>query len=527
MTHPDLGQGSHRTRWGTFGLVILAFILVGYVALASAVFLFARFAQRIDGVRYGDLLWPPRWACYRATRGDHQLAGAARLAASGQRRQALLVARRSLGHSPTNRDGRLLLADLLAEAGQEDRASDVLLDGMQFHHRDPNYVATMCALLLRQQQDNRLIETAHRYLSDPTEPTEAACVLGLAAATACYFRGDCAAAEEFLRSFPPLANSRHGRLLAAEIEQDCGYAELALLHLRELSAENPDDGEIEAELTAQLNRGGYSAEALRSTLAFQLAHPALPGPRLELLRAYRQAGDIGRAHREADAFVRDFASDAAALLSLAEDAANTGDVALVRRLCDHASSRQFSRGIHAILVVEALVVDRDFEGAVAAGRALLRENPNPSPDFTITVNSLLALAHFGLRDDETGRRLLEQNLRQPALRAEALVALAQRLLDVDADTHARAVLARAVATGPRNRTALTRLIELDLNTNHLDDLPAHLTRLLAMRRPSPEVLRVTQYKLGSDRFLFSPERPAVLQAVRFALEKTSPPISRE
>ena len=523
----SLDQRRHRIGWGRIGCGTLSLILIGYVALASTVFLFARFVQRIDGVRYGDLLWPPQWAHYRIARGDHHIATAVRLAASGQRRQALLVVRTGLAHSPANRNGRLLLADLLTEAGQPDQARDVLLDGSEFHHRDPNYVATLCVLLLRQQQDNRVIALAHRLLPASADPTEWACVLGLAAATACYFHSDCDGAEEFLRSVPSLANSQRGRLLAAKIEQDRGRGELALLRLRELAAENPDDGEIHSELATQLNRGGLADEALRSTLAFQIAHPALPGPRLELLRAYRQTGDIGRTNREADAFVRDFASDATALLTLAEIAANTGDVALAHRLCEHAAARQFSRGIHAILVVEALVVARDFEGAVAAGQALLRENPNPSAEFTAVVNSLLALAHFGLRDDETGRRLLAQHLNQATLRAENLVALAQRLLDVDAVTHARTVLARAVAADPRNQTALTRLVELDLNTNHLDELPAHLTRLLAMRRPSPEVLRVAQHKLGSDRFLFSPERPAVLRAVRAALEKTSPAVSRK
>jgi len=47
-----------------------------------------------------------------------------------------------------------------------------------------------------------------------------------------------------------------------------------------------------------------------------------------------------------------------------------------------------------------------------------------------------------------------------------------------------------------------------------------------MRRPSPDIMRVAQHKLGSDLFLFSAERPAALDAVRVALEKSSRPAPR-
>ncbi len=40
---------------------------------------------------------------------------------------------------------------------------------------------------------------------------------------------------------------------------------------------------------------------------------------------------------------------------------------------------------------------------------------------------------------------------------------------------------------------------------------------MSMRRPSPEILRVVQHKLGSDLFLFSSDAAATLAAVRDGL----------
>src|SRR5262249_21987427 len=158
-----------------------------------------------------------------------------------------------------------------------------------------------------------VIGLARKFLPPSPAPTEANRLFALAAATASFFRGNYDTAEDFLRTVPQLATSRDGRLLAAKIENDRGYRDLALLRFRELAAEFPNDTEIHAELVASLERHGLADEVRRAALAFQISHPALSGPRIELLRAYHRADEHDRAARETDTFIRDFATDSAAL----------------------------------------------------------------------------------------------------------------------------------------------------------------------------------------------------------------------
>jgi hypothetical protein len=305
------------------------------------------------------------------------------------------------------------------------------------------------------------------------------------------------------------------------MEWERGYRDLALLRLHELAAAFPHDLEIHSELAVHLDRAELPDEARRAALAFQIAHPSLSGPRLELLRAYHRLSDTTQTMREIEAFIHDFASYANALLALADFAADTGNVSLAHRLTDLARVRNFAWEPHALLAVEAQVVARDFRGALDAARDLLHDNPDWLARFGPVLSSLQAIAHFGLHDTESGGLMLTNYLNQSYLRAENLLAIAQRLVDVDAAEFARTTLIRAVNADPLNQAALTRLVELDLNLNRIDDLPAHLGRLLAMRKPSPDILRVAQHKLGSDLFLFSAERPAALEAVRVALEKAA------
>ena len=496
-------------------------MVLGYFAVASLAFGFVRLVQKVDHASFQDIAFPWRWDNYRVARGNQNVAAAERLATAGRRLEALMLVRTGLVRAPRNRDGRLLLVQLLTEAGRTDVARQILLEGAGFHHADPAYLRPLFTFLLQNQRDATIIALARKYLPSAPAGIESDRLLALAAATASFFRGDYDTAEDFLQAVPQLPSSREGRLLGAKIEHDRGYHDLALLQLRDLAAEFPNDTEIHAEFVGQLDRRGLADEVRRAALAFQISHPALPAPRLELIRAYRRAGERDRAAREAGSFLHDFADDPPALLALADLAANTGDAPLANQLRDYAIARKFPWEAHAILAVEALVVAREFEATITAGQDLLRANPSWSKNLQPVVNSLLAIAHFGLRDTDSARLLLTNYLNQSYLRAENLLAIAQRLVEVDAAEQARLTLAQATIVDPLNQAALTRLVELELNLNRIDELPAHLTRLLAMRRPSPDIMRVAQHKLGSDLFLFSPERPTALEAVRVALEKSS------
>jgi predicted Zn-dependent protease len=464
-----------------------------------------------------------RWSQYRVALGEGQIARAQELAARGERREALVLVRAGVARSPGNRDGRLLLARLLTEAGRGDAARQTLVDGLTSHGNDPAFLHPLFTLLLRQQRDFDVLAIARLLLPARPAATDRDRLLALAAATASFFRGDFDQADDFLNLVPGLGSSREGRLLAAKLDWARGYRPLALVSLRALAAERPHDTEVHVELVNRLRDAGRRDEARRLSLAFQIAYPALPGPRIELLRALRETGEHDRAAREGDAFLHDFAADPDALLALADFAANTADPALARRLLDHARAQNLPWEPHALLLIEAHIVARDYRAALDTADSLARGDTEFSARFQPVLNSLRAIAHFGLGEPDPGRVYLASYLDEPYLRAENLLAIAQRLTEVDAAVAARDALVRAIAADPLNQAALTRLVELDLNLNRIDELPAHLTRLVAMRQLSPDVLRVALHKLGSDLFLFSDERPAALAAVRIALDRKPPP----
>jgi len=497
----------------TLAVSTLLAVLV-YVTGVGAVFGFVRYSRGVEGVRFVDLLLPPRWRNYQIARGNQYLATAKHLAAQRMLREALLYARTGLAKAPANREGRLLLFELWLAIGRLDEARRTLLDGVVFHANDPIFLRPLLTFLLHQQEDGCVVDLARQCLPHVGVATEQAHLLAFAATMASFHRGNFDQAEDFLRGATGLAASRDGRLLLAKIGWDRGDQQLALMQLRGLAAELPNDWEVQRELVSHLRHHGLQDEARRSGLSFHLAFPDQPPARIELLRAYRLTNDGERAAREVEAFLRDFPDDLAAGLALADFAASAGDVVLVRRIAARAAERQWPREEWAMLTIEALIVARDFSGALASIRSYREELSAGERRIGGVCDSLQAAALFGLGDATAAGIYLKGFLGQANLRADNLLAVANRLVELGADEPARRVLNRAVEIDPLNQAALSRLVELDIMANDGEDLARHVQLLIRMRRPSPDILRVAQQKLGSDLFLFSRECARALEALR-------------
>ena len=517
------GPGPRRRRVRRIRVLVFlgALAVAGWLGAALTAFGFVRCVRGVTAVGFTDILLPSRWEHYRVAQGDQQIAEAGRFVEERKFTEGFLSARAGVAAAPGHRDGRLLLADLFVAARQPDNARRALLDGLRYHAADPVYVKAVVTFLLQRQEDAQVIALARRLLPAAVPGSDHARLLALAAGTASVLRGNYDQAEDFLRAVPRLADSREGRLLAARLEWDRGYRELALVQFRQLASEWPEDAEVHRALVGHLRPQGLMDEARRRSLERQIAFPKEVGPRIELLHAYRQAGEAGRVAREADALLRDFAGDSAALLALANFAANVGDVALMRRIVGEAAARGMDHDLFALLRVETLVVARDFPGAVEAIRGYRAAFPAGERTHAGVLDSLQAAASLGLGDDSAATMFLNSFLGQADLRADNLLAVAHRLADLGADDAARRTLARAVELDPLNQAALTRLVEAEVMVNAGEDLARHVQRLIRMRRPSPDILRVAQLKLGSDRFLFSEPCAVALEAVRVALARPS------
>jgi len=134
------------------------------------------------------------------------------------------------------------------------------------------------------------------------------------------------------------------------------------------------------------------------------------------------------------------------------------------------------------------------------------------------LGSLQAIASIGLGDQQAARAFFADFITSLDLRADNLLALANRCAALGAGDIARQLLSRSLEIDPKNQAALTRLTQLDWEFNEISALAGHVRQLLAMRRPSPDLLRVAQYKLGSDLLLFASDAQTALADLEALLQ---------
>jgi hypothetical protein len=99
--------------------------------------------------------------------------------------------------------------------------------------------------------------------------------------------------------------------------------------------------------------------------------------------------------------------------------------------------------------------------------------------------------------------------------------VARRFTNTDRYQQARKVLSIAYQKAPTNQQILSELIRTELFLGNTENLNRLLSRLLQMRRPQMDLVTEAYNKLGSDRFIFTPDRQSLLLQLSALLRENS------
>ncbi len=511
-------SGTHvEIRWKHLLLSLLLLGVIGWLGAASSIYFFVKYRRGFTEVSFTHmLLLPIKWDEYNNARGNFYIQLAEKELAAQKFQQAFAHLSVGVAKAPENRKGRMLLAQFYVLYKRPDISQRVLLEGIPYGKDDPDYLKSVFTFLLQQQDDEEVMKLSERLLQGETAPTDRNRLVALARATASFHRGNYDVAEDAIRTFK-LNEMRDGLLLGIRIKWETGEKEAALGTLRALTEQYPADEEIYAQLVSYLREQNRDSEVRRVSLLRQMAFPQSARPRIDLLYVLDKEGDIPRLNRNIEEIFAEFSSNSDAMLALADFAANTGRPDLARRIYEHCKANDLNWEGPALMTVEAHVVAKEYQAALENTQLMLKENPEWGKRYYSVFNGLQAIANFGLGDTESGQLFLSNFLNQSNVRADNLVAVSNRLISVGARAQARRVLAQAVSSDPLNQAALVGLIKLDTEMGNADNLPANVRRLLAMRKPPTAPLENAYRTLGSDRYLFAPDRAALLDDLREAI----------
>ena len=519
---PD-GRIHFAIRWGRLFATLFVLFIASWISVAAALFGYFKYKKEFDEVTFtGMIALPFRMQEHRKEMGDYHIKTGLAEIKEGNYRDALRLLRLGVVRSPANLEGRRVLAEFYEVAlKRADIAAELMLKGLDLGGIDDiDYLKQTLRVLLRHQMDEKIQQLADKYLPNEPDLTDNNRTLAFGAANANYLRGNFDQADDYLISYN-LIQSIEGLMLSSQISWDRGNQIAAITKMEHSLSRFPNSEPLLMQLSRYHREMGDIDKARRYAILRNVKDPLSPAPRLELLYIYNKTNDVERELRETQRMLKQFRDDESALQSLANFAADTGKIDLARRTYEEALENEFAIDIFALLLIESHLVSKDYEGALSFSEELLKENPNWLKNRWAIFNSLRAVASYGTNRPDLGEIYLQHFIDEKNNPPQTYLAVARRFIDTDRSQQARKILTAAYRRSPTNQKILSELIRIELELGHTENLNRLLNRLLLMRRPQMDLLVEAYEKLGSDRFIFTPDRESLLLQLSAILRENS------
>ncbi|MBT4758341.1 MAG: hypothetical protein HOO08_08125 [Opitutae bacterium] len=512
-----------EVRWGRILSTLLVLFIAGWIATAGALFCYFKYKKEFNEVTItGMISLPFRIQEHREEMGNYHVKRGLEEVKKGNYRDALRLLRLGVTRSPSNLEGRRVLAEFYELAiKRPDVAADLMVKGLERGGiEDLDYLKQTLRVLLRNQMDEQIQELSNKYLPEEPDLTDINRTLAFGAANANYLRGNYDQADDYLIAYN-LVESLEGLLLSSQISWDRGNQIAAITKLEYSLSRFPNSEPLLMQLSRYHREIGEIDTARRYAILRNVKDPLSAAPRLELLYIYNKSEDFDREQRETQRMLKQFRDDESALQALANFAADTGNIDLARRTYEEALENEFAVDAFALLLIESHLVSKDYEGALSFSEELLKERPSWLTQRWAIFNSLRAVASYGTSRPDLGEIYLQHFIDEANNPPQTYLAVARRFLNIDRTPQARKILNTAMQRTPGNQKILSELIRVELELGNTENLNHLLTRLLQMRRPQMEIIVDAYTKLGSDRFIFTPSRESLLLQLSAILRESA------
>lgn len=452
--------------------------------------------------------------------GDTQIKMGLAAVESTNYRDALRLLRLGVHNSPSNLEGRSVLSEFFELALERpDLASDTLITGLEHGGvSDIDYLKQTLRVLLRHQMDVEIQAIADQYLPPEPELNDHNRTLAFGAANACYLRGQLDRAEAYLEDYN-LIESLEGVLLSAQISWDRGD-QLASIRTMETNLEKfPNSEPLLMQLSRYNREMGNTEEAKRYAILRVAKDPLAVAPRLELLYIYNLLNDAENMQSTIQNIFDKFAEDQGAMQALANFAADTGNPELCRNIYELANEQAFVLDSFALLLIESLLVNKNYAGAEAFTDSIYEDNPDWLPNRWAIFSSLRAVISAAQNGSGKGNpAYMRDFLSDPSTPSQTYLAVARRFNSNDCAAEAFQVLSVANEKFPSNQKVTTEYIEICLELGRLETAFPPLNRLLDMRRPDKALLSEALIQLKQMK-VSTPECDGLILKIEVALKQ--------
>ena len=462
--------------------------------------------------------------------------------AAGKMDDALRLAQVAVRCNPGSAKSKLFFANFLhSVAGRTDDAIQTLQHGLDFLPiEDPltkDYLERYFQLLQAKERDQEVIDASLKLLNNTKNISgNMREVLSLSAATSLYWTGKYPDAVNLLNS-SGLDRLPSGLLLKARALFEGGKTREAISLLE--SKTSVFSGAAREAVLSQLTRYHILLGESRIALAVNQERIDLDEaaffPQIQKLHLLDRIGLKEDFDKQLKLIFTRYAANSAAMLALANFAAEKGYSELTGAIAIAAGQQGFERVTFAVLHLEALVRGPDPSQAITQYQQIVAADRTYFKAKEPLVMALLGIAHHArLKNDpksakidrDTGNRYLEEFLKAKDLGPEAYRSVGRHLRAIRAGEPAVRVLEAGAAKHPRHSQLRADYVAARILAGQTEaygtrrSVADELETLLTLRRPSPLIWQEAGSWLRTESKL-PPERLRRLQAACDSLVRSN------
>ena len=517
------GQPYLVFKWGKIGVLLIGLTIFAWLSIATLLYAYFKYAKDYDTVQFSNMLFLPlKYNEHRKAMGDRHIERGIAAVEDQKFLDGIRLLRLGLARSPGNLQGLVTLAQIYEFAlNRKDIAIDMYLGGFE-HNGIENETFMVSALqsLLRNKVDTEIIAIANQYLPKTFNPGDNKNfqTLAFAAANASYYRGNFDKTEDYINTFL-LNESVDGIILSAKISWDRGNEYSAIKRLESALYKFPSSDQLYAQLSYFYREVDEFDSARRYAQLRNIKSPSDPNPIIDLIYLYDKYNDTEKMIQYSKQIIKNFSDNERAIYQLANFAASTGKIKIAQFCYELALEKDYSLENFALSLIEAHISIDDYAGAVSFSEELLTENPKWLKAQWPIFSSLRALASYGLSRPDLGEIYLEEFLSDDSIKTPTYVAVAKRFFDDERYSQAQKILEAAYSLEENNQRVLNDLIRVNLKLGNTDNLGTQIRKLLQTRRPDKNLIKEAYEQLGSDLFIFTNNRSAILMELSAILRE--------
>lgn len=511
---------SFKVNWGRIAIVVIILSLLAWAAASATIYFVFKYSKGFDDITvYDAIVAPFDMKSHREKVGNYNIKKALDILKSGNMsefNEAFMNLNMGINRAPKNIEGRLNLARIYVAMNRPDIAIEKLEQGIIYSKDNIDFIRLYMRLLLDRMEDSKIIAVGEKLLTGGkgagVENPQVKAYIAMTLSSVYAMHGNYKKSEEYLKNYG-LEKSLPGILRLSKNQWEMGNRDEAIKIIKDNFQYPSNKNPMYALLVNYYTAMGDIETARRYSVLRQAEDPFSVTQKLELIRLLEKSGDTQNLGKMLDEYFEINKANNVAMIHLANYAADKGDIKMMRKIYDNAIRQTFAPGRYCLLLLETMITNGDYAGAVKFSEEILKGKPSWTKRYEDVLSAIRSIAYYATGNTNMSDILIADVLKRSRISPKTLVATARRFDKLNAPLVANSILEHAVNKFPRYQMALIRLVQNEIKIGDSTNIGKHVLRLLQMRRPPRELITDVYNNLSSDRFIFVRDRKKILDEI--------------